>query len=194
MDQKNKVDWLSLPFELWDYIVRYHVVDEYDALRLAQTCSTLWEVYKSNGVKQWAWGNRWIRDVEQTKWGDNWKGAMRWSDDKKERVWRSLYDNGELHWEEHWVDGKKHGLARGWCGNGQLRREEHWVDGKLHGLARGWHYNGKLWWEEHWVDGKKHGLRRQFLSNGKLAWETHWVHGINVDALYMRVPKKMENR
>ena len=58
------VNWLLLPPELWDYVLRYHVVDEYDALRLARTCTALWEVYKSNGVKEWAWHNRWTRDCQ----------------------------------------------------------------------------------------------------------------------------------
>ncbi len=155
MDQTNKVDWLLLPFELWDYVFRYHVVNEYDALRLAQTCSTLWEVYKSNGVKEWAWRNRWTREVEEIHYdNDKWKGAKRWSDGKKDGAWRAWYADGELHWKEHWVNGKQHGLDRGWYENGQLHWEEHWVDGKRHGLSRTWDYNGQLRWERHWADGK----------------------------------------
>ena len=160
MDKKNKVDWLLLPLELWDYVFRYHVVDEYDALRLAQTCTTLWEVYKSNGVKEWAWRNRWTREVNQILYCCPFKGAMRWSDGKKEGAWRLWYDNGELHWKEHWVDGKQHGLERGWYGNGQLRWEEYWVDGKQHGVSRRWDTNGVITYEKNWVhivaeDGQK---------------------------------------
>ena len=177
MDQTNKVDWLLLPLELWDYVFRFWVVDEYHALRLAQTCTTLWEVYKSNGVKEWAWRNRWIKEAEA--WGTcgYWKGAERCSDLKKEGVWRSFYHARQLWREEHWVDGKLHGVTRAWHNNGQLACERHWQNGKEHGLRREWKDNEQLWFECPFVYGKRHGLSREWYENGQLHWEDHWVDG-----------------
>ena len=148
---KGNVDWISLPFELWDYVFRYHVVDEYDALRLAQTCTALWEVYKSNGVKEWAWRNRWTREVKECRFINTWTGARRCSDDKKEGTWRISYDKEPFSFEQHWVDGKMHGLSRSWYDDGQLHWEEHWVNGKRHGLRRWWYRNGVIDYEKNWV-------------------------------------------
>ncbi len=183
MDQKNKVDWLLLPLELWDYVFRHHVVDEYDALRLAQTCVTLWEVYKSNGVKEWAWHNRWTGEVEEWYefYENNWKGPRRLSNFKKEGVWRTLHENGQPSCETHWMNGKEHGLSRGWYENGQLRWENHRVNGELHGLERIWHVTGQLYWENHWASGELHGLERWWDTNGVMIDEKNWVHGVVED-------------
>ena len=173
------VNWTLLPFELWDYVFRYHVVDEYDALRLAQTCTTRWEVYKSNGAKEWAWRNRWIREVQELDkyFEHNWKGTRRCSDDKKEGAWRMWYDNGQLRWESHWVDGKRHGF-RGWYDDGQLHWESQCVYGKQHGFDWTWYDNGQLFWEIHWVDGKKHGMEYVWNQNGVMRYKINWVHGV----------------
>ncbi len=158
--------WLLLPLELWDYVFRHHVVDEHDALRLAQTCTTLWEVYKSNGVKEWAWHNRWIREVDEVHYGIKWKGTKRWSDDNKECTWRALYTNGQLNCERHFGGGELHGLDRGWHASGKLWWEHYWVDGERHGFEREWYDNGQLRLVRHWANGKLYGLRNWWDQNG----------------------------
>ena len=178
MNENINVDWLLLPPELWDYVFRYHVVDEYDALRLAQTCTALWEVYKGNGVKEWAWRNRWIREVDENMFGNNWNGTRRWSDGKKEGTWQT---DGEPCCEDHWANGELHGLDLAWHHNRQLNWETHWVYGKQHGLSRSWYENGQLRWEENWVDGKEHGLWRACSENGVKYYEKNWVHGVVED-------------
>ncbi len=115
------VNWTLLPFELWDYVFRYHVVDEYDALNFARTCTVLWEVYKSNGVKEWAWRNRWTRRINILLQDQLEIGFIRWSDDKREGIWVVYKDYGEWLWmEEHYVNGKLHGSKREWYRNGRL--------------------------------------------------------------------------
>ena len=171
------MDWLLLPLEVWDYLFRYHVVDEYDALRLAQTCTTLWEVYKGNGVKEWAWRNRWTREVNPLLWGTKWKGLMRWSDNKKEGTWLAWHYNNKQWREQHYVNGELHGMERSWYDNGQLSEvQQIWENGKRYGLERAWHRNGLLYLETRWVRGKRHGLERRLIDTRR--WiERHWANG-----------------
>ncbi len=166
MDQKNKVDWLLLPLELWDYVFRYHIINKYDALRLAQTCTKLWGVYKGGGAKEWVWNNRLTAEVEERDiWNQIWKGRRCWNG-KRAGLWRGF--TGEQQWVEYnYVQGERHGLGRHFR-DGEVRWEDWWVKDKRHGMERGWYRNGQLWWEKKWVNGDAPHNQRIWHQNGVL--------------------------
>ena len=55
----------------------------------------------------------------------------------------SVYQDGQLEWEENYKDGKKDGLAKYWYENGQLRFEVNWKDGEPDYSYKSWDEDGQ---------------------------------------------------
>ena len=53
------------------------------------------------------------------------------------------------------MNGKKEGIYKSYWNNGQLWEEVNYIDGKMNGIYKRYHYNGQLWEEINYIDGKK---------------------------------------
>ena len=50
---------------------------------------------------------------------------------------------------------KKNGIYKSYYDNGQLREEVNYINGKENGILKTYHENGQLWKEVNYIDGKK---------------------------------------
>ncbi len=182
------MDWATLlPVELWDSIFREYVLDEHDALRLAQTCRTLWGVYKGGGAKEHAFWRLWTYEaVEEdrcTIYGEAMQttGRRRRSDGKKEGTWiravRAINHLFVCECEEQWANGKKHGRSRAWHRSGIIAVEKTYVQAVKHGRERVWFPDGTLYWETHYARGMRHGTDRSYYPTGEPRRLDHVVDG-----------------
>ena len=74
---------------------------------------------------------------------------------KKNSVWESYHDNGQLAFKGHYKDGNLDGLWETYRENGQLWIKGHFLDGKREGLLEEYDSNGTLMIRETYKDGKK---------------------------------------
>ena len=100
---------------------------------------------------------------------------------KRDGLWRSWHENGQLRTEKNYKDGKGDGLSMRWYENGQLQREYNYKDGKRDGLWRGWYANGQLEREKNYKDGKGDGLYRGWHENGQLEYEYNIKDGKEIN-------------
>ena len=92
-------------------------------------------------------------------------------DGKREGLWTSFYENGQLWWKGPYKDGKLNGPYVWYYDNGQLWSEETYKDGEIEdGPYLTYHENGQLWSEETYKDGKREG-----------PWVTYWGNGTVVE-------------
>lgn len=99
----------------------------------------------------------------------------RWSLDGHCERW---YKNGQLK-ESYTVDenGKKNGIYESWHQNGELERLCCYVDDKLSGHSREWWYNGQLKCSCSFEQGKLDGIYEAWDSTGDLLFSSSYCMG-----------------
>ncbi len=74
---------------------------------------------------------------------------------KKEGIYKSYYNDGQLRAEVNYIDGLQQGIFKLYYINGQLWNEVNYINGLRQGILKSYHSNGQLWDELNYIDGKK---------------------------------------
>ena len=61
------------------------------------------------------------------------------------------------------MNGKKEGIYKSYWNNGQLWEEVNYIDGKMNGIYKRYHYNGQLWEEVNYIDGLRQWIETMNL-------------------------------
>ena len=96
---------------------------------------------------------------------------------KRNGLWETYRENGQLYDKANFKDGELHGLWETHNENGQLNRKGNWKDGKRHGLKEHYYENGQLKRKENYKDGELHGLRENYDENGQLLMKINYKDG-----------------
>jgi antitoxin component YwqK of YwqJK toxin-antitoxin module len=80
-------------------------------------------------------------------------------------VVRTYYDDAKTKlYEEYFkMNGKKEGIYKSYWNNGQLWEEVNYIDGKMNGIYKRYHYNGQLWEEVNYIDGLRQWIETMNL-------------------------------
>jgi antitoxin component YwqK of YwqJK toxin-antitoxin module len=76
---------------------------------------------------------------------------------KKNGLWESFCENGQLHTKRNFINGIKYGLSEEWYENGQLNSRCIYKNGNFHGYFETWHYDGKSNYTCSFDNGKYNG-------------------------------------
>jgi antitoxin component YwqK of YwqJK toxin-antitoxin module len=98
-------------------------------------------------------------------------------DGKQEGLWKTYHENGQLELEENFKDGERDGLCKYYHENGQLKEEGNAKDGEQEGLWKSYHENGQLRGEGNYKEGKQEGLWKYYHENGQLKEEGNFKDG-----------------
>jgi antitoxin component YwqK of YwqJK toxin-antitoxin module len=77
--------------------------------------------------------------------------------DKKDGMWRTYYENGQIKSEGHYIAGLKEGLHKEWKEDGILSLEGNYINDKANGLMTWYHDKGHLAGRGQMVDDKRIG-------------------------------------
>ena len=74
---------------------------------------------------------------------------------KKDGLWETYYENGQLLFKENYKNGKRDGLSEWYLLDGQLSEKGNYKDGKKDGLWEWFNEDGSLKKTETWKNGIK---------------------------------------
>jgi len=80
-----------------------------------------------------------------------------YKDDKKDGLWRTFYQNGQIKSEGKYAVGQKEGLHKKWQEDGILSLEGFYSNGKANGLMKWFHEKGHLAGVGNMIDGIREG-------------------------------------
>jgi len=97
-------------------------------------------------------------------------------------VERTFYTNSfTLKSEVYILNGKKNGIYRSFHENGQIYEESNYLDGKLNGIKNTYNKNGNIESECIYIDGKENGIYKEYRITGELWYEINFLNGITSD-------------
>ena len=85
---------------------------------------------------------------------------------KKEGVYKSMYENGNIEIKCNYKNGKKEGVWEKWFKNGTLKYQGGYKNGQKEGTLKSWFSNGNLSFINTYKNGKKHGLCKNYSKTG----------------------------
>tara|TARA_B110000116_G_scaffold272288_1_gene296345 strand:- start:1017 stop:1601 length:585 start_codon:yes stop_codon:yes gene_type:complete len=91
-----------------------------------------------------------------------------YKDGKKNNVFETYYENGQLESKGTFKDGKFDGVYEYYHENGQLCSKGTYKNSKEEGLWVFYHDNGELWYKGTYKNGKEEGLWEEYYDNGRL--------------------------
>ena len=85
-------------------------------------------------------------------------------------VIRTYHDEEKTQLKEEYFisDNKKEGIYKSYHNNGQLNVEVNYIDGKMNEIYKSYHYNGQLNVEVNYIDDKRNGIFKSYYNNGQL--------------------------
>ena len=120
----------------------------------------------------------------------------------KDGILREYHNNGRIYSEINYKDGKKHGLFRTWFDNGQLHDSAYFENDSLIGYGVSYYHNGvknyeeqrnkshkkfgyfKFWYDngvlgsiEYFINGQLHGEWKKYYKTGQPEFILNYVHG-----------------
>jgi len=104
-------------------------------------------------------------------------GTGTYKDGKREGMWISFWNNGNVENEGVFKDGKEHGLFESYYRNGQLKERKTYKEGREEGLVEQFNENGHLEYKGNYRDGKQHGLSEWFDKNSQLRYRGNYKKG-----------------
>lgn len=102
----------------------------------------------------------------------------RYTDNRKEGVWKKYWPNGKLRSEINYFKGRPTGEYHLFYENGKTEEHGSWSSNKNTGDFKRFYDNGNP--QQHFLftdDGKRNGLQKYFHENGKMALEVNIVNG-----------------
>jgi hypothetical protein len=87
---------------------------------------------------------------------------------KKEGLYKTYYENGQLQSKYNFKNGKLDKLCKYWNDKGQLISEKNYKEGEKDGPHKSWFENGQLHIEVNYVNGNQEGLPKYYSENGQL--------------------------
>jgi len=102
----------------------------------------------------------------------------RYTNNKKEGVWRKYFDNGKIKSEIVYLNNNPDGFAKFYYENGGISEEGIWKGSKWVGKYKFYHENGKPSYEWNYSqDGKRTGVQKYYHENGNIMIEGEWTDG-----------------
>ncbi|TLX76200.1 toxin-antitoxin system YwqK family antitoxin [Labilibacter sediminis] len=130
-----------------------------------------------DGLKQGIW-------VIYNKQGDKILEKGNFTNNLKDGIWTSFFDNGNINHEITFVKGKAKGLAKFYYENGLLRESGNWQIDHWQGEYQYYFESGQLSYDWNYNEkGKREGEQKYFHANGEKMYEGNWNNGKTVGAL-----------
>jgi antitoxin component YwqK of YwqJK toxin-antitoxin module len=96
------------------------------------------------------------------------------------KVVRTYYDleQNKLKEEYYEVDGKKEGVYKSYRENGQLLHICNYFDDKLNGEFKSYWEDGELFEIINYVNDKIEGEYKAYWGNGELCYKNYYINGV----------------
>lgn len=96
---------------------------------------------------------------------------------KKDGLWLSYHDNGQLDSKGEYKNGEMNGAWVYYHNNGILIGKGNWHKGKRDGLWERYYNNGRLWYKGQYNKGVQHGHWATYEHDGQLTEKGHYQNG-----------------
>lgn len=124
-----------------------------------------------NGLKQGSW-------IIHNNSGDEIAEKGVYISNKKDGVWTSYFENGNIKNTINYINGKPNGEARFYYENGKLRELGNWEIDHWKGKYQYYYESGQLSYDWNYSKyGKREGEQKYFHSNGEKMYEGNWKNG-----------------
>ncbi len=108
----------------------------------------------------------------------------RYTDNRKDGLWKKYWPNGNLRSAITYVAGKPKGEYELYYDNGITEEHGHWVNNKNTGTFNRYYQNGNPQQQFLFADnGKRNGMQKYYHENGHMAMEVNIVNGVESGVL-----------
>lgn len=97
---------------------------------------------------------------------------------KKDGLYKTYYENGDLRQQGMFKNNKKIGLWLSYYKNNKLKEETNYILGKKEGIYKVYYQNGTLKQESIYKNNKIDGITKIYTFNGNIKYEISYLFGI----------------